>query len=84
MVGADGAQHRRLAGPEGISTSTLSDRLRRLEAHGIVTREAYQTGPTRYRYELTAKGRELAPLLKEAVRWGARHVPGTAKPPPGF
>lgn len=68
------------AGPEGISSNTLADRLKRLEEHGILVREVYQERPVRHRYLVTAKGRDLLPLLREAVVWGARHVPGTYRP----
>ncbi len=63
--------------PEGISSNTLTERLERLERHGILAREVYQERPVRHRYVVTPKGRELIPLLREAVRWGMRHVPGT-------
>jgi DNA-binding HxlR family transcriptional regulator len=66
--------------PEGISSNTLADRLKRLEQHGILVREVYQERPVRHRYVVTPKGRELIPLLREAIRWGARHVPGTFQP----
>jgi DNA-binding HxlR family transcriptional regulator len=69
-----------LAGPERISSNTLADRLRRLERHGILRKEAYARRPTRWRYLPTPTGRELLPLLREAVVWGARHVEGTQKP----
>lgn len=67
--------------PEGIPTNILADRLKRLEAEGIVTREPYQERPVRYAYTLTRKGEELLPVLAEIVRWGNRHIPGTVKPP---
>lgn len=68
------------AGPEGISSNTLADRLKRLESHGILAREAYRSRPVRHRYVVTPKGRDLIPLLREAIRWGAHHVPGTFQP----
>ena len=68
------------ASPEGISSNTLADRLKRLEEHGILVREVYQERPLRHRYLVTPKGRELLPILREAILWGARHVPGTYTP----
>lgn len=62
--------------PEGISSNTLTERLERLERHGILAREVYQERPQRHRYVVTPKGRDLVPLLREALRWGMRHVPG--------
>lgn len=72
------------ASSEGIPTNILSDRLRRLEEHGIVSRVAYQERPPRYEYHLTAKGADLFPVLCAMIEWANRHLPGTAKPPPGF
>ena len=73
-----------LASSEGISTNILTERLERLTCEGLVTRRRYQDRPPRYEYALTPKGRDLEPVLRELVRWGARHVKGTFKPPAGF
>ena len=67
--------------PEGIPTNILADRLKRLEAAGLITKEAYQERPVRYAYSLTRKGADLLPVLTEIMRWADRHIPGTAKPP---
>ncbi|MEZ5317418.1 MAG: helix-turn-helix domain-containing protein, partial [Vicinamibacterales bacterium] len=69
-----------LSSPEGISTNILAERLDRLEAGGIVERRQYQDHPPRDEYLLTEKGRELRPVLAELVRWGLRHIRGTALP----
>ena len=72
-----------LAGsPEKIPTNILSDRLRRLEEHGIVVKVAYQERPPRYEYQLTAKGADLFPVLRALAAWANRHIPGTMVPPP--
>jgi DNA-binding HxlR family transcriptional regulator len=71
-----------LASPERISSNTLAARLRRLERCDVLRRQAYQSNPTRFRYVPTAKGRDLLPLLRAAVRWGSRHVAGTQVPTP--
>ncbi len=73
-----------LSSGEGISTNILAERLDRLEREGLVRRRKYQDRPPRYEYELTRKGRDLEPVLRELVLWGSRHVKGTFKPPPGF
>jgi DNA-binding HxlR family transcriptional regulator len=72
-----------LGSGEGISTNILSDRLERLEAAGLVERRRYQEHPPRDEYHLTASGRDLFPVLRELIRWGSRHIPGTYQPPPG-
>ncbi|MCB9897991.1 MAG: helix-turn-helix transcriptional regulator [Planctomycetes bacterium] len=71
-----------LDSPEGISSNTLTERLKRLERHGLLRREAYQERPVRSRYVPTPKGRDLVPLLREAIVWGARHAPGAMQPTP--
>jgi len=63
--------------PEGIPTNILAERLKRLEAAGIVTSAPYQERPTRYSYTLTPKGRALGDVLAAFVRWGKQHIPGT-------
>jgi len=73
-----------LASPEGISTNILAERLDRLERLGLVERRRYQERPPRDEYHLTEAGRDLFPVLRELVRWGHRHIPGTFAPPAGF
>ena len=58
---------------EGIATNILTDRLRRLEAAGIVSTEPDEADHRRMNYRLTAKGIDLAPVLLELLIWGARH-----------
>ena len=58
---------------EGIATNVLADRLRKLEATGIITAEAEEMDRRRLNYRLTAKGIDLAPVLLELLIWGARH-----------
>jgi len=68
------------ASPERISTNTLTERLRRLELSGLIERRIYQSNPERCSYHATDKARELVPVLRELVRWSARHVPGVVRP----
>jgi DNA-binding HxlR family transcriptional regulator len=58
----------------GISPNTLSARLKRLEDGGIVERRFYAEHPPRAEYVLTAKGRELGPVMKALRAWGERHT----------
>lgn len=55
--------HELLTALPGISSKTLTVRLRNLEEHGIVERRAYAEVPPRVEYALTDKGRELQPVL---------------------
>jgi DNA-binding HxlR family transcriptional regulator len=62
----------------GLRDRVLSQRLRELEAAGIVTRSQYLEIPPRVEYELTAAGRALRPVIEEMERWGRRWAaPGT-------
>jgi len=69
-----------LGAQEGIATNVLTDRLQRLEAHGIVERRPDPEDGRRRRYLLTPKGLDLAPILIEMVTWGGRYE-DTAAPP---
>ncbi len=63
---------------EGISTNILADRLRKLEARGIITVEAEERDRRRVNYRLTVKGIDLAPVVLDLLVWGARHEPTAA------
>ena len=73
-----------LASPERISTNILADRLRRLEAWGLVEREPYRERPLRFAYPPTQKGADLLPVLQALCRWGNRYIEDTWRPPPSF
>jgi DNA-binding HxlR family transcriptional regulator len=66
------------ASGEGIATNILADRLRKLEAAGIIDAEPEQTDGRRINYRLTKKGIDLAPVLLDLLIWGARHEPADA------
>ena len=63
--------------PERIPTNILAERLKRLEAAGIISSAPYQQHPVRYAYSLTAKGTALGDVLLAFVRLGKQHIPGT-------
>jgi DNA-binding HxlR family transcriptional regulator len=54
----------------GISDRLLSERLKDLEAEGIVERQVIPTTPVRVVYRLTDKGRSLADVLAAIATWG--------------
>jgi DNA-binding HxlR family transcriptional regulator len=58
---------------EGIATNILADRLKKLQAAGIVETETDGTDRRKVNYRLTEKGIDLAPVLLELLIWGARH-----------
>lgn len=73
--------HEFLASEEGISTNILAERLRRLEAEGLVTKSHDRSDHRQVVYAPTRKGFDLLPVLLELVRWSAKHDPQTAAPP---
>jgi DNA-binding HxlR family transcriptional regulator len=58
---------------EKIATNILADRLRKLEANGIITAESDPSDGRKLIYSLTPKGIDLAPVLTEMVLWAAAH-----------
>jgi DNA-binding HxlR family transcriptional regulator len=58
---------------EGIATNILADRLRRLEAYGIIETERDASDGRKVIYLLTQKGIDLAPVISEMVLWAAAH-----------
>jgi DNA-binding HxlR family transcriptional regulator len=55
-----------------LSDRLLSERLKELEARGVVERTVHPDSPVRVEYALTRMGRELAPALAELKRWAHR------------
>lgn len=60
----------------GLSDRLLSERLKELEAEGIVRRSVYPETPVRIEYRLTEKGLALSQAIDEiaawAEHWGSR------------
>ncbi len=67
-----------LRAEEGIATNILADRLVRLEADGIIEKEAPGGAGQSGRYRLTGKGIDLLPLMLEIIEWTAKYDPRTA------
>jgi DNA-binding HxlR family transcriptional regulator len=64
-----------------ISDRMLSERLRELEAAGIVVRTVLPDPPVRVEYDLTEKGRALQPAMIAIGEWAERWVPAGAAAP---
>jgi DNA-binding HxlR family transcriptional regulator len=58
---------------KGVAPTTLSDRLRSLEKNGVVERRFYSMSPPRAEYVLTARGRDLGPIIGAMRKWGRKH-----------
>ncbi len=62
-----------LAADEGISTNILADRLKHLEAEGIIVKSRDPDNRRSFTYSLTQKGRDLAPIILEIIIWSGMH-----------
>jgi len=59
---------------EGLSDRVLSDRLRELEAEGIIKRVVLPQIPVRVEYQLTEKGLALKPVIDAIHTWAAQWI----------
>jgi DNA-binding HxlR family transcriptional regulator len=64
----------------GITRSVLTTRLQHLCDEGVLERRQYSDRPPRFEYHLTAKGKELWPVLMHLAKWGDKHY-APAGPP---
>ena len=55
-----------------LSDRLLSERMKELEARGIVCRHVEEGAPVKVFYELTERGRQLAPAMQELKAWADR------------
>ncbi|MGW5116345.1 winged helix-turn-helix transcriptional regulator [Streptomyces noursei] len=53
----------------GISRKVLTQTLRRLQAHGLIRRQAYAEAPPRVEYELTPLGATLIEPIHVLTEW---------------
>src|SRR5262245_38550539 len=70
LGGPVGFQH--LRARTGITARVLSARLRQLAAAGLIETVSGENG--RSRYAVTAKGRELEPIIASLARWYVHHA----------
>jgi DNA-binding HxlR family transcriptional regulator len=66
-----------------ISDRMLSERLRELEAAGIVVRTVLPDPPVRVEYDLTEKGRALQPAMNAIGAWAERWISAGPTATPG-
>lgn len=67
------------AGLPGVAPNLLSQRLRDLEAHGVLVREPAPPPASGHGYRLTDRGRDLEGVVRELLKWGGATV-GEAPP----
>lgn len=60
----------------GVARNILTDRLNHLVEAGIMEKYVAREGGVRQHYRLTAKGRELLPILMAMMQWGDRWTAG--------
>lgn len=69
-----------LAAELAISRKVLTQRLRKLEAHGLIERRPYQQAPVRHEYRLSPRGLALVPVLVGLQDWGDQWLLGNGAP----
>lgn len=57
---------------DGLSEKMLSERLKELEAEGIIRRQVYPDAPVRVEYALTPKGHDLERVVSAIQEWADR------------
>ena len=60
-----------IGGLPGIASNLLVDRLRQLEEAGVIRRHAAPPPVATTLFQLTPRGEDLLPVLRELGRWGA-------------
>ncbi|MDJ0554200.1 MAG: helix-turn-helix domain-containing protein [Microcoleaceae cyanobacterium MO_207.B10] len=63
LFAGDRRTHELLEALPGISSKTLTLRLRELEKHGLLARRVYPEVPPHVEYSLTEKGLEVKPVM---------------------
>ncbi len=72
LFGGDRRTHELLSALPGISTKTLTQRLREMEMQGLVERRVYAEVPPRVEYSLTVKGRQIQPVMAALHQVGSQ------------
>ena len=64
-----------LAAVPGLSDRLLSERLRELEAEGLVLREVLPGPPVRVEYQRTGRGHDLEQVIRDIAAWAEKWLP---------
>jgi DNA-binding HxlR family transcriptional regulator len=59
----------------GLSDTMLAQRLRMMEARGLIERHVVAASPVQVEYHLTAMGRDLEPVLDTMISWAHKWIP---------
>lgn len=60
-----------------VADKTLSQKLKELEADGLIVRTVYSQMPPKVEYSLTSRGRSLVNVLDKLCDWGTENRPET-------
>lgn len=59
---------------DNISPTTLADRLRKLEQHGLIKQERQTVDQLSVIYELTEKGKKMLPILRDIEKFSKKFL----------
>ncbi|WP_198170962.1 winged helix-turn-helix transcriptional regulator [Actinoplanes awajinensis] len=62
-----------------ITPKVLTERLRRMERDGLLTRTWYAEVPPRVEYEISDLGRSLSPVFAQLATWAGDHLDDVTK-----
>lgn len=62
----------------GASKKMIAERLRHLEAHGLIRRDVMATTPVSVHYSITDHGRTALGVLESLREWSERHIANDA------
>jgi DNA-binding HxlR family transcriptional regulator len=65
----------------GAARHLVAERLNHLVDNGVMERRQYSERPPRHEYRLTAKGRDLYPVIVALMTWGDRWMDDGDGPP---
>lgn len=64
---------------EFVSDRMLSERLKELEAEGLIARQVFAEVPVRVEYRLTQQGHDLRPVLQAIAHWASKWRAGGSR-----
>jgi DNA-binding HxlR family transcriptional regulator len=75
LIGGPHRFHELLTAIPGLSDRLLSERLRELEAEGLVIRQVLPGPPVKVQYELTEAGHDLEVAVRAIASWAEKWLP---------
>ena len=81
LIGGPHRFHEILTAIPGLSDRLLSERLRELEAEGLLTRQVLAGPPVRVQYALTEAGHDLESAVRAIASWAEKWLPAAPQEP---